>query len=101
MNYESENISFLNFIHALQGNVSENVRAVSLTLFPDSIIFHFILHRDDPETNEDIDDVVAEFAALQQQFTQIDLDVRATDLPIDLSTFPGRLVFLKKDKRSY
>jgi len=45
--------------------------------------------------------VVAEFAALQQQFTQIDLDVRATDLPIDLSTFPGRLVFLKKDKKSY
>ncbi len=92
----TQNEKIVQFVQASLGCISENFRAVSFSCFPTHYVFHFVLSEKTTETTEDIDDIVAEFAALETKHVRIEVDVSVRVDKLDLSTIPGHLVFLRK-----
>ncbi|WP_232616682.1 hypothetical protein [Leptospira weilii] len=95
---QSENQQVLNIVQAMLGNISWNVRAVSLVCNNEaSVVLHFVLAEDQPEDREEIEDIGFEFEALQ--FSRIDVDVVVTVNagPLIDGDTPGRIVYLRKE----
>jgi len=100
---EFENFQALCAVQALAGEITENVRAVTITCrSSDSVDVTFVLYREDPELREDIiEEFVPEFEALQESgsilgATKVVID----DQPMGEGGKPwldGRVVFLRKE----
>lgn len=91
----------LDLVAAMLANVSEDLRAAAISCQPDGFTLHFVLWREVVGDRTDIDDIVAEFAALQPTNVRIDVDIRRHDEVIDYQQIPGHYVYLRRDKRFY
>ncbi len=99
---EFENFQVLCAVQALAGEITENVRAVTITCrSSDSVDVTFILYREDPELREDIiEEFVPELVALQQVDIMVSTKVVIDDQPMGEGGKPwldGRVVFLRKE----
>jgi len=100
---EFENLQVLLTVQALTGEITENVRAVTITCrASDSVDVTFVLYREDPELREDIiEEFVPEFEALQESGSILGaIKVVIDNQPFGEERKPwmdGRIVFLRKE----
>ena len=84
---------------ALLGAITNNFRAIWLIAENESVTIEFVLEKSSSEDNEEIEDIIFEFEALQKKNIQVNQNIIATTAPLN---YPenARLVYLKKGKNA-
>ncbi len=98
MGLTEENLQVLNLVQAMIGAITPNLRRVTLELTSsESVCIRFVLEQDDRDIQEELDDVVFEFEALQVKNIKLDIRVIVDSRPIEELNLPGRVVFGRKE----
>lgn len=95
-----ENCHLVNLVHALVGAITPNFRCVTFTCSDDEVAIYFLLEREDSCDREEIDDVIAEFEALQLGGIDVSFGIVVSQDPrweVLESRLPGRMVFARKE----
>ena len=98
MQFDVENRYVLDLVQALVGAITPNMREVGIRS-SDPLILYFLLERESDEDREEIDDIVFEFRALQDNpLIDLTVDVIVSNKPllIAMAQRPNRVVFSRK-----
>lgn len=93
--HEIENNYILSLIQAMLGAISNNFRAVWITVEGEKLNICFLLYTENNEDREEIEDIIFEFEALQGKI----IDITSNIIINDKTWLPpenARMVFLKK-----
>lgn len=94
---EAENRQVLCLVQAMLGLITPNIRAVALQMRPEGRVeAWFVVERDDPETTEDLQDIIADFEALQTG-PIVDVRILVDSRPFHELGLPERLVYCRKE----
>ena len=95
---EYENLQVIQLSQALLGAVSNNMRAVSINI-NEGIEVYFLLEYESPNDREEIEDIIFEFEALQENILASNITDKTTvsSKSYELVQVPGRLVYKRKE----
>lgn len=91
-----ENFQVLSLIQAMLGAVSNNMRAVSLRCDGKIVHLYFLLAGESAEDRKEIEDIVAEWEALQETNVPVQVHVMVSNAPFETIAWVGRQVFLQR-----
>jgi hypothetical protein len=93
-----ENQQVLTLVQAMLGAISPNVRAVSIDCLDDGVHLYFVLEQDRAEDREEIEDIAAEFEALQEGPIEIETHVSISSerWPKGVGSVRGRPVYVRR-----
>lgn len=95
---KKENEQVLNLIQAMLGSVTANMRAIGIDSRNGEVKTTFLLGGETPEDQEEIEDIVFEFEALQLENVPVDVEVVVDSRPLDDLLVPwARVAFLRKE----
>lgn len=92
-----ENTQVLYLVQAMIGDISPNIRAVSLECVARAVRLHFLLAQEQATDRESIDDIVFEFEALQERGIEVNLSVVVSSRQEASAELPGRRVFGRRE----
>ncbi|WP_416904400.1 hypothetical protein [Micromonospora echinospora] len=94
---ERENRLVLDVVQAALGLISGYIRAISIGLEPQRVILHIAIHRHSAQVDEDIEDLVFGFEALQDRNIAVEAAVFVGAPNADWPGRSGRLVYVAKE----
>ena len=94
----AENHQVLMLGQAMFGNVSPNMRAVSLEYSAARVHLHFLLAEEDAEDREEIDEIVFQFEAYQEVMPDVDVSLVVSADPMAIGQMPGRFVYIRRER---
>lgn len=98
MNVNDQNRMAVMLMQALWGAISPNFRMVALCLSGPIWKIWFVLENDDPDDREEIEDVAADFDALQDNGSAtFNVEITVTDEPLQWPKPPWVVVFRRRE----
>ena len=96
--HEIENRYVVSMVSALYGAISPNLRAVTLSDATETAVtFHFLLGVDSQEDRDEIEDILFEFEALQNQAIDCTASVYVGQTFEHFKALPGRGIFHRRE----
>ena len=96
--HEIENRYIVSMVSALYGAISSNLRAVTLSDATETAVtFHFLLGVESQEDRDEIEDIIFEFEALQNQAIDCNAFVHVGQGFEHFKALPGRGIFHRKE----
>lgn len=100
MSTDFENQVALDLMQVLLGVLTPNIRGVSFTHKNRKVTVHYLLEKDSAEDREEVEDMLAEFEALQPGPFDIsyDISIYAGVLANGVGSLKGRPVYARKER---
>ncbi len=92
-----ENLQVLRLTQAMVGAITANFRRVSMEVSPLGVLVRFLLEKESAEDREEIEDILFEFEALQEQAIELDVEIQVDSRPLSSLILKGRPVLGRKE----